>query len=137
MKAAHIRPALAVREGTIADTVEHARELTQLLNVPTAGVAIDTAALVMQDCEPAEAIAMLGAQLAHVTLHDTDGVRPSLPPGQGSLDFPAILRALDAAGYSGPLVVALDDIHLSPEERAHELAQGIAYLQPLLQRKAA
>ncbi|MFO7742523.1 MAG: sugar phosphate isomerase/epimerase family protein [Anaerolineae bacterium] len=56
--------------------------------------------------EPAALVRAMGDRLTTVHLSDyrDDGPR-HLPPGQGDLDWPRLLRALQAAGYSGPLIL--------------------------------
>jgi sugar phosphate isomerase/epimerase len=58
------------------------------------------------DVEPAALVQAMGDRLATVHLSDyrADGPR-HLPPGEGDLDWPALLRALRAADYAGPLIL--------------------------------
>ncbi|WP_309492022.1 sugar phosphate isomerase/epimerase family protein [Candidatus Hecatella orcuttiae] len=52
--------------------------------------------------------AYLKGLVAHVHLHDNDGLRDShKPPGQGSINFQPIIQALKAIGYSGQVIVEL------------------------------
>jgi len=58
--------------------------------------------------DPAALIQALNSRLTTVHLADYDPAGPRhLPLGAGILDWPGILRALDAVGYSGPLIIEL------------------------------
>jgi sugar phosphate isomerase/epimerase len=49
-----------------------------------------------------------GARLAHVHAHDHHGRRDDhLPPGEGLLDWPEIVRTLEAAGFNGWIMLEL------------------------------
>lgn len=51
----------------------------------------------------AELVRKLGPRLRNTHLHDTDGLHDHhRPPGGGTIDFPALLAMLSAAGYRGP-----------------------------------
>jgi sugar phosphate isomerase/epimerase len=47
-----------------------------------------------------------GARLMTTHVHDNDGRRDThLPPGEGVVDWPAWLEALDEIEYTGPIVL--------------------------------
>ncbi|HOF87628.1 MAG TPA: sugar phosphate isomerase/epimerase [Armatimonadota bacterium] len=135
--AARLAPALTVAPGTLLSSSRRALELLTLLGIPSLGVAIDTALLAHLGEDPARAIRALGGAVAHVTLRDTDGTHLTLPPGSGGLDFSAILDALTAVGYAGPLMLLNDDITQPPEARADSLLVGWHYLDRISLGKAA
>jgi len=56
--------------------------------------------------DPAALIHAMDSRLTTVHLADYAPAGPRhLPPGEGTLDWPAILLALQAVGYSGPLIL--------------------------------
>jgi sugar phosphate isomerase/epimerase len=134
---AHVAPALVLGPGSLLNSSTHARELLAILDIPSLGIAIDTARLAQLGEDPARAIRELGGAIAHVTLRDTDGHSPNLPPGTGILDFNAILDALIGVGYTGPLVLSIDNEALTVEARADALVTGWHYLDRISLPKAA
>jgi sugar phosphate isomerase/epimerase len=66
--------------------------------------------------EPADVVARVGGRLAQVHIEDTKrGVHEHLLPGEGDVDFAAVRRALDAAGYGGPVCFELSrSSHMAP-----------------------
>lgn len=75
-------------------------------------VNFDPANMILYDKgDPIEAIEILAADIAHV--HAKDARYPGtpgtwgeeVPLGEGQVDLPAFLKALDRAGYEGPIVV--------------------------------
>jgi sugar phosphate isomerase/epimerase len=56
--------------------------------------------------DPAALIRAMDSRLTTVHLADYAPAGPRhLPPGEGTLDWPAVLRALHAVGYAGPLIL--------------------------------
>ncbi len=107
---------------TVADYVEIAKRH------PTLRLALDTGhCLVTQDIDPAEAVREYAASLGTVAIEDMRrGDHTHLPFGQGDMDVPAILRALQGIGFGGLVCVELS--RESP--RAHQaIPESIAYLR--------
>lgn len=80
-------------------------EVLDLLDGPLAGIAnaallLDTFHLRMNGVDPAVAAGRAAGRIGHVQLADSPGRGE---PGSGELDWPAVLRALTAAGYRGYL----------------------------------
>ncbi len=57
--------------------------------------------------DPLSVIEAMRGHIAHVHISDRDGERDCLPPGQGEIDYPPLLKALQAAGYDGVLMLEL------------------------------
>jgi len=56
--------------------------------------------------DPAALVRAMDDRLATVHLSDySPGGPRHLPPGQGALDWPALVRALQVVGYTGPLIL--------------------------------
>jgi sugar phosphate isomerase/epimerase len=65
-------------------------------------------------------------RLVHTHLHDNHGRRDEhLPPGDGTLDWPALLGCLTVGGYAGPLLVELRPHHaLTPDDWRQQLTRA-------------
>ena len=95
---------------------------------PTLRLALDTGhCLVTQDIDPADAVRRYADRLGTVAIEDMRrGDHTHLPFGQGDMDVPAVLDALDAIGFDKLVCVELS--RESP--RAHQaIPEAIAYLR--------
>lgn len=95
---------------------------------PRLRLALDTGhCLVTQDIEPAEAIRRYADRIGTVAIEDMRrGDHTHLPFGEGDMDVPAVLSALEAIGFDRLVCVELS--RESP--RAHAaIPQSIAYLR--------
>ena len=84
-------------------------------------VCLDTGHALVRGIQPADAVRMIGGDLlATLHIHDNDGTSDAHRPiGEGIMDFPLFVKALDEVGYRG--VISLEtkaDIEnvLTPEE---------------------
>lgn len=83
--------------------------------------------IVSQDIEPADAVRRYAPHLGTVAIEDMKrGVHIHLPFGEGDMDVPSVLRALEEVGYS-----KLVSVELSRESpRAHQaIPESIAWLR--------
>ena len=72
---------------------------------PSVGLAIDTGHAHLVD-SPASETRAAGALLRTTHVHDNHGRQDvHLPPGQGTIDWAAWVAALDAIGYTGPVML--------------------------------
>jgi len=110
--------------------VESPDELERLLPRTRIGFCPDTAHLAAGGGDPAALILRYPDRVTHVHLKDLrrDPVE-FLPLGQGVLDFPDILRAVQESGYDSWLIVELDSYDGSPRDAA-EISRS--YLDKLL-----
>ncbi|MES4892393.1 sugar phosphate isomerase/epimerase family protein [Streptomyces sp. NPDC096012] len=71
----------------------------------------------LEPLSPADCVSAAGPWLRHVQIEDMRrGVHEHLPFGDGEIDFPPVLAALDATGYQGLTVVELPrHSHAGPE----------------------
>jgi sugar phosphate isomerase/epimerase len=121
---------LAAETGT-----ESGEDLARLLaELPegTIGVDLNPANLVAGGFSPVEAVEALGPSVLHV--HATDAVRDSatgrgtqVSLGEGTIDYPALLAALDELGYRGYFTVT----HHTADDPAEAVAEAIRYLRDL------
>ncbi|TVV76319.1 sugar phosphate isomerase/epimerase family protein [Sphingomonas solaris] len=97
---------------------------------PGLRLALDTGhCLVTQDIDPAEAVRRYAARLGTVAIEDMRrGDHTHLPFGQGDMDIPAVLAALEGIGFTRLVCVELS--RESP--RAHQaIPESIAWLKGL------
>ena len=88
--------------------VETAAEWEELA-VPGLELALDTGhCIVTGDIDPADAVRRYGSRLGTVSLEDMRrGVHVHLPFGEGDMDVPSVLDALEAVGYAKLVCVEL------------------------------
>lgn len=86
-------------ETSVLNTVEQSLDALDPLLGAGLGLALDTYHLNIEEKKPADAIRTAGAAIAHVQVCGSD--RGAV--GDDHTDWPQILRALDEAGYRGPL----------------------------------
>jgi D-psicose/D-tagatose/L-ribulose 3-epimerase len=86
-------------ETSLLNTVDQA--LDALDGLPGVGLALDVYHMNIEETDIPAAIARAAGRIAHVQVSANDRGAP----GADHLDWPAILHALDGAGYSGPLVI--------------------------------
>jgi sugar phosphate isomerase/epimerase len=96
------------------------------------GVDLDPGQLVMNGYRPLEAVDSLSPHIMHV--HATDGVHDrsrgngrETPLGRGSVDFPALLGALEERGYRGYFTIQRDQV----EDAVEEIGAAVKYLRNL------
>lgn len=108
-----------------------ARLLTALPPGST-GVNLDPGNLVINGFSVIEAVESLGPSITHV--HVKDGVRDlaqgrgiEVPLGRGSVDFPALLGALEEFGYRGYFTIERE----RADDPVFEIGQAVKYLRSL------
>jgi inosose dehydratase len=103
----------------LSTIVESPDELDRLMERTRIGFCPDTAHLAAGGGDPAELIRRYADRLRHVHLKDVAlETLQFLPLGQGDLDFPDIIRAVQEADYDSWLVVELDAYDGDPREAA-------------------
>jgi sugar phosphate isomerase/epimerase len=144
-----VKFALEVMPTQIAyDVVTAQRALEALGHRPAFGFNFDPSHLFWQMVDPARFIDELGERIYHVHIKDTalhlDGrtgiLGSHLPfgdrqrawefrtPGRGGVNFEAIIRGLNGAGYHGPLSVEWEDSGMERQEGAREACQFVRRL---------
>ena len=100
-----VTAALEPEPGMLVETVDDWRAL----GVPGLTLALDTGhCLVTGEREPAAAVAEFAAVLGTVTIEDMKrGAHVHLPFGEGDMDVPGVLRALQAVGFGKLVCVEL------------------------------
>ena len=100
-----VTAALEPEPGMLIETADDFRALA----VPGLKLALDTGhCLVTGERDPAGAVRAFAADLGTVAIEDMQGgVHVHLPFGEGDMDVPSVLRALDDVGYSKLVCVEL------------------------------
>jgi sugar phosphate isomerase/epimerase len=116
-----------------ATGAESGSQLARLLNALPEGclaVDFDPGSLIVNGHSPLDAMDALGSHVIHV--HATDGTRDlargrgsEVELGRGSVDFPAVLGALEDHAYRGYLTVARD----SAVEPVTEFGNAVEFLK--------
>jgi len=88
-------------ETSLINTVDQALEAIDGLPADGIGLALDVYHMNIEEQSVTGAIARAAGRIAHVQVCANDRGAP----GADHLDWPAIVGALDAAGYTGPLVI--------------------------------
>lgn len=88
-------------ETSLVNTVAQAVDLVERVGSDGCGIAVDTFHLNIEEQDPAAAIRAAGPHLAHVQACANDRGAP----GADHLDWTAILGALEAVGYDGPICI--------------------------------
>ncbi|OGV74243.1 MAG: hypothetical protein A3K19_14175 [Lentisphaerae bacterium RIFOXYB12_FULL_65_16] len=90
--------------------LEAVADLLARLNLPGIGFNIDTGHAQIRGMQPAEAIRLMGKRLLTTHLQDNFGKNDDhLPPGCGTIDWPATIGALREVNYQGTLMVEISD----------------------------
>jgi sugar phosphate isomerase/epimerase len=86
-------------EDHMVNTLAQAAELARATGLASVQVGADTYHMNIEEADPPAALRAVADRLGHVQVSDTN----RLEPGAGHLDWPALLRSLDAIGYGGCL----------------------------------
>lgn len=84
--------------------------LLEQVNSPAIGIHFDISHFNVQGMDMEEVVAKLAPHSVHTHVKDERGVVPDfefLIPGEGEMDYPRYLRAMDRAGYAGHIVVEI------------------------------
>lgn len=85
-------------------------EMVSACPAPNVGLNIDTGHANIHDLGVEQAIRMAGGRIRTTHLQDNYGQRDDhLPPGEGTIDFVAALRAFREVGYQGVYMVEITD----------------------------
>ncbi len=106
------------------------------VGTPNLGINLDAANLILYGkANPTDALDVFGSYVRNV--HVKDGLYPTDPMrlgrevkvGEGKVRFPEFLRALDALGYTGELIIERE---IGGEQQRRDIRDTVSYLQGLL-----
>jgi sugar phosphate isomerase/epimerase len=107
-----------------------ARQLAARLD-PAVGLVLDTSHVVAAGDDPVAYVDTLGDRIAHVHLRDATPGHINHSIGNGTVDFPATLAALRAAGYAGRSSLELETRDVTDEERPAAAVEAAEYIANL------
>lgn len=113
--------------GLLLETVDQYLEFAAHISSPWVGLNFDIGHAFCVGDDPAAAIRRLGSRIRHVHLEDiaASRVHHHLVPGEGVIDFAAVLQALQEIGYSGWITIELYTCHQNPDAAARLARQRI------------
>jgi len=124
------------RVGDFVSTSDGVLKLIEEAGEPNAGCLLDVAHTHATKEHLDLVIAKLAKHLKYVHLADNDGSFPyHLPAGRGSIDFPAIFRALRAVEYKGYMNVDYGGVQ--PDQIFNEVRNGREYFAKCLAELSA
>ncbi len=117
--------------GLLVERSQEVLEMIQRIDSPVLGANLDLGHLICVGEEPEWAISLLADRIWNIHIEDIRGAKHyHRIPGEGDINFSAVLEVLRKVGYESFLTVEL----YTCSDRAVEAArQARAYLQPLLE----
>lgn len=113
--------------GTVVHGTADMRRLLDDVDHPALRVNLDVGHSFLTEPDVVADIAAWGPLIAGVHVEGMPaGVHRHLVPGEGDLDLPAALRALQRAGYTRPLTIDLFDIQDDPPQWSDRAYRGLA-----------
>jgi sugar phosphate isomerase/epimerase len=113
---------------TVRDVVRMATRMEEIAPPEHLGFVFDPFQAMRADANPFMILAAMGNRLVNVHISDYSEDEPDrnhLPPGDGTLPWSALLRAIAGSGYRGPMIVE------SPLDDGQETFERIrAYMEP-------
>jgi sugar phosphate isomerase/epimerase len=120
----------APHAGMTAVTVREAVHLLELVGEPELGVTYDASHVVVGGDTIAESLELIGDRIAGVQARDGRGQDFHLTPGDGDVDWDALLGHLLARGFDRPVVLELEyGGALGPAEIRVEAERARSFLQ--------
>ncbi|MUL41786.1 sugar phosphate isomerase/epimerase [Streptomonospora sp. PA3] len=111
-------------EDHMVNRLDQAADLIREAGSPAVRIGIDTYHMNIEEADPAAAVLAAGEYIGHVQVSDSNRFQP----GAGHIDWPAVLAAVDAIGYTG---------HLALECRlSGDAEEAVASVPPFLRRAA-
>jgi predicted dehydrogenase/sugar phosphate isomerase/epimerase len=118
---------------TLADDLQKARRLFDLVGDPRIGCTFDTSHAQRGHHRPlVECLSAVGAEVVHVHLRDSALGRITVTPGKGDCDYQPMLRALVAGGYRGDFNFELEGEGIEGEAIVVEAVFARQHLRHLL-----
>ena len=96
--------------GTALRRPEHALWVVEQVDSPALTIHFDISHFNVQGMDMDAVVARLAPHSRHTHVKDERGIAPDhefLIPGEGEMDYPRYLRAMDRAGYAGHIVVEI------------------------------
>jgi inosose dehydratase len=133
-----VRIALEIHDGPTRNG-KLAAEFLDLVDHPNVGINYDTGNVYYYNdgIDPADDIKHIAGRVVHVHLKDTTGGKGEwqfCALGEGRVQFPPIVRALQSAGFTGPYSLEVEGMQgedLNREGYMRRLQQSLSYLKQI------
>jgi sugar phosphate isomerase/epimerase len=121
--------------GLLIETSEQFEEFMARIDTPAVALNFDVGHMYCVGEDPAVSFLRLAKYVRHVHVEDiaASRVHNHLVPGEGAIDFTAVLHAMQEAGYDGWVTIELypyvenpDDAARTARERIRAVAEGLA-----------
>jgi sugar phosphate isomerase/epimerase len=124
---------LELHKDLLMANTQQSLDLMELVNHPNVGVALDPSHITYAG-EKADQVALkLGEHVKHVHLRDGIGKNILVVPGDGTVDFTALAKALEKIGYNRVAVIELEYENAKAEQVRPDLARAKAHLEKSFQ----
>jgi sugar phosphate isomerase/epimerase len=120
---------LELHKSMLMATGQEARDLMALIDHPAVGVALDPSHATYAGEDVAEIARSLGPLVKHMHLRDGQGKNIMVVPGDGTVDFAELARALDEIGYQRAAVIELEYEDARAPQVRPDLARAKAFLE--------
>jgi sugar phosphate isomerase/epimerase len=116
--------------GLLVESAEQFEELMRRLDSPAVGLNFDIGHFYCVGDDPAATVPRLARHARHYHLEDIAATRVHrhLIPGEGAIDFAAVLRAIQATGYEGWVTVELYPYVEDPDAAARTALERLRAL---------
>lgn len=108
---------------------QEALDLMELIDHPNVGVALDPSHITYAGEKSDEVALKLGEHVRHVHLRDGVGKNILVVPGDGTVDFAALARALEVIGYRRVAIIELEYEHAHADQVRGDLARAKTVLE--------
>jgi sugar phosphate isomerase/epimerase len=111
----------------LIETTDQYLEFASHFDTPFLGLNFDIGHVFCVNEDPAEAVRKVAPLIRHVHLEDIAATRVHhhLIPGEGVIDFAAVLLALQEIGYDGWITIELYTCHENPDSAAKIAAERV------------
>jgi sugar phosphate isomerase/epimerase len=120
---------LELHKDLLMANMQQSLDLMALVNHPNVGVALDPSHITYSGETSDEVALRLGKHVKHVHLRDGIGKNIMVVPGNGTVDFTALVRALEVTGYNRVATIELEYENAKAEQVRPDLLRAKAYLE--------
>jgi fructoselysine 3-epimerase len=120
---------LELHKDLLMANTQQSLDLMELVNHPNVGVALDPSHITYAGEKADEVALKLDRHVKHVHLRDGIGKNIMVVPGDGTVDFAALARALEKTGYNRIATIELEYENARAEQVRPDLLRAKAHLE--------
>ncbi len=128
---------LELHKTMLMANTQQALDLMELVDHPNVGVTLDSSHITYAGEIAADVALKLGSHVKHVHLRDGIGKNILVVPGDGTVDFDTLARALHQIGYNRAAVIELEYEHARADRVRGDLARAKTTLERAFQMAVA